>query len=99
MVMTDVARQKEAGSERGQLDRRMGKVVSARRDKSIKVRFEFSVKHPKYGKYMRRSTTLHTHDEKNEAKTGDIVEVVACRRLSKTKCWRLERIVRSASPA
>ena len=98
MVMTDVARQKEAGSARGQLDRRMGTVVSARSDKSIKVRFEFSVKHPKYGKYMRRSTTLHTHDEKNEAKTGDIVEVVACRRLSKTKCWRLERIVRSVSP-
>jgi small subunit ribosomal protein S17 len=49
-----------------------------------------------YGKYLKRSTTLHAHDEKNEASTGDLVEVTGCRRLSKTKFWRLVRIVERA---
>ncbi|MHC4696816.1 MAG: 30S ribosomal protein S17 [Planctomycetota bacterium] len=93
--MTDVTERIAGKLTRGQRDRRTGTVVSDKRDKTISVRFEYSVKHPLYGKYVRRSTTLQTHDEKNEAKTGDIVEVVACRRMSKTKCWRLARIVRS----
>ncbi|MFQ5590722.1 MAG: 30S ribosomal protein S17 [Phycisphaerae bacterium] len=88
-----------AGAGRGHRDRRTGTVVSGKREKTITVRFEYRVKHPKYGKYVRRSTTLQTHDEKNEAKVGDIVEVVACRRISKTKCWRLARVVRAASTA
>jgi len=54
------------------------------------------VKHDKYGKYYRRSTKLRVHDEKNDAKLGDIVEVMACRRVSKTKCWRLIRVVTAA---
>lgn len=74
---------------------RMGKVVSDKGDKTIKIRYEYMVKHPKYGKYYKRRTTLHSHDEKNEAKTGDLVEVVACRRMSKTKFWRLTRIIRA----
>lgn len=81
---------------RGQRERRVGRVVSDKSDKTIRVRFDYSVKHPKYGKYMRRSTTLHTHDEKNEAHAGDLVEVVACRRLSKTKCWRLAKVIERA---
>ncbi len=80
--------------ERGQRDQRIGTVVSDKGDKTIRVNYEFLVKHPKYGKYFRRSTTLATHDEKNEARKGDLVEVVACRRMSKTKCWRLTRIVK-----
>ena len=95
--MTDAKVQDGPRVSRGQRARRVGTVVSDSRDKTISVRFEFSVKHPKYGKYIRRSTTLHTHDEKNEARTGDIVEVVACRRMSKAKCWRLARIIRSIS--
>ena len=80
---------------RGKRDRRVGAVVSDKGDKTIKIRYDFSVKHPKYGKYYRRTTTLHAHDEKNEARIGDLVEVIACRRISKTKCWRLSRIVQS----
>lgn len=80
--------------DRSQRDKRVGLVVSDKGDKTIRVRFDFQVKHPKYGKYYRRSTTMGTHDEKNEAKRGDWVEVVACRRLSKTKCWRLDRILK-----
>ena len=86
-------------ADRGVRDRRTGTVVSDKGDKTIRVRFEFSVKHPKYGKYYKRSTTLHTHDERNEARRGDIVEVEACRRISKTKCWRLLRIVDRRSTA
>lgn len=73
---------------------RVGIVESDRGEKTIKVRFDFTVKHPKYGKYYKRSTTLHCHDEKNEAAEGDVVEVMSCRRISKTKCWRLIKIVR-----
>lgn len=72
----------------------MGTVVSDKGDKTIRVNYEYLVKHPKYGKYFRRSTNLAAHDEKNEARKGDLVEVVACRRLSATKCWRLTRIVK-----
>ena len=74
---------------------REGTVVSDKGDKTLKVRFDYQVKHPKYGKHYRRSTTLHTHDESNEGKVGDVVEVMACRRISKTKFWRLKRIIRS----
>jgi len=84
-------------AKRGKRERRVGTVLSDKSDKTIKVRFDYTIKHPKYGKYYTRSTTLHTHDERNEAKVGDVVEVMACRRMSKTKCWRLARIIRSAS--
>lgn len=94
--MANVMSSTETGKERGLRDRRLGTVVSDGRDKTIKVRFDYRVKHPKYGKYMRRATTMHAHDEKNEAKMGDIVEVVGCRRISKTKCWRLTHVVRAA---
>ena len=82
---------------RGRRERRVGTVVSDKGDKTIKVRYDYIVRHRKYGKYYRRSTTLHTHDERNEAKSGDVVEVMACRRMSKTKCWQLARIIRPAS--
>ena len=85
--------------QRGRRDRRIGVVVSDKGDKTIRVNFEYLVKHAKYGKYFRRSTTLATHDEKNEAKLGDLVEVVACRRMSKTKCWRLMRVVKAGAQA
>jgi len=84
-------------SKRDSRECRTGTVVSDKGDKSIRVRFEYSVKHPKYGKYYKRSTTLHTHDEKNEAKMGDLVEVMSCRRVSKTKCWRLTKILRKGA--
>jgi small subunit ribosomal protein S17 len=83
--------------QRGSREHRVGTVVSDKSDKSIRVRCDYVVRHPKYGKYYKRATTLHSHDEENKAKVGDVVEVMACRRMSKTKCWRLTRIVRSAS--
>lgn len=94
--MTESADPKSGPPKRGRRDTRVGTVTSDMAEKTIKVRFDYTVKHRMYGKYIKRSTTLHTHDEKNEARVGDLVEVVGCRRLSKTKCWRLSRIVRSA---
>ena len=73
-----------------------GRVLSDRMNKTITVLVERSVKHPLYKKYIRRSTKLHVHDESNEGRAGDWVEIAHCRPLSKTKCWRLERIVRRA---
>lgn len=93
MVMVEQSEQ--ACEKRGSRDRRIGTVVSRSGNKTIKVRFFYTVRHPKYGKYLRRVTSLHAHDEKNEAKQGDWVEVSACRRFSKTKHWRLVRVVRS----
>lgn len=76
---------------------RIGVVSSAARQKTIKVTLAYQVKHPKYGKYLRRRTVLHAHDEKGEARLGDVVEVAECRPISKTKHWRLVRIVRAAA--
>jgi small subunit ribosomal protein S17 len=70
-----------------------GMVVSNSGDKSIKVAVDFKVKHPKYGKYIKRRTKLGVHDQHNQAAIGDIVEVAECRPYSKTKSWRLVRIV------
>ncbi|MHC4497486.1 MAG: 30S ribosomal protein S17 [Planctomycetota bacterium] len=73
-----------------------GLVISNSGDKSIKVVIDFKIKHPKYGKYVRRRTKLGVHDERNEARTGDVVEVAECRPYSKTKSWRLVQVVQKA---
>jgi small subunit ribosomal protein S17 len=75
----------------------IGQVVSNAMDKTITVVAERRVKHPVYGKYMRRSTKVHVHDEANECNTGDTVMVEQCRPLSKTKTWRLVKILERAS--
>jgi small subunit ribosomal protein S17 len=82
---------------RNRRESRVGTVVSDKGDKTITVRFDYIVKHPKYGKYYKRSTKLRTHDEGNKAKNGDIVEVMSCRKISKSKCWRLTKVVRALS--
>jgi small subunit ribosomal protein S17 len=82
---------------RARRESRVGTVVSDKGDKTITVRFDYIVKHAKYGKYYKRSAKLRTHDENNQAKNGDIVEVMSCRRISKSKCWRLTRVVRAFS--
>ena len=64
--------------------------------KTIKVVVEYQTRHPKYGKYLKRRTVLHAHDEANDAKEGDTVEIAECRPLSKTKHHRLLRIVQKA---
>ena len=69
-----------------------GVVVSDRMDKTITVRVERRVKHPVYGKFVRKSSKVHAHDEENSCNTGDVVTVVECRPLSKTKTWMLKSI-------
>ena len=70
-----------------------GVVASNSGDKSIKVVVDFKVRHPKYGKYIKRRTKLGVHDEHNQAGVGDVVEVAECRPHSKTKSWRLVKVV------
>ncbi len=74
----------------------VGRVVSDKMDKTVTVLVERRVPHPLYKKYVRRSTKLHAHDERNECREGDLVEVAPCRPISKTKAWRLVRIVERA---
>jgi small subunit ribosomal protein S17 len=73
-----------------------GKVISAKMDKSIVVAIERKVKHPLYGKFMKRTTKLHAHDENNQCAEGDVVSIKECRPLSKTKSWTLVEIVTKA---
>jgi small subunit ribosomal protein S17 len=73
-----------------------GKVTSNKMNKSITVLIERRVKHPVYGKYINRSTKLHVHDEKNECGEGDVVVIEQCRPISKTKCWRLVKVLEKA---
>lgn len=73
-----------------------GVVASDKAHKTIKVVVAYQTKHPKYGKYLKRRTVLHAHDEKNEAHEGDTVEIAECRPLSKSKHHRLVRIVQRA---
>lgn len=74
-----------------------GRVISDKMDKTITVLIERRVKHPLYGKYVKRSTKLHAHDEHNECKEGDVVTIEECRPLSKSKAWRLVKVVEKAS--
>ncbi len=73
-----------------------GKVVSNKMQKTITVSVERLVKHPTYGKYVRRTTKLLAHDEAGECREGDVVEIVECRPLSRHKAWRLARVVARA---
>ncbi len=70
-----------------------GSVVSDKMEKTISVLIQRTVKHPLYGKYIRRSTKLLAHDENNECSSGDIVVIEASRPLSRNKSWRLRKIL------
>jgi small subunit ribosomal protein S17 len=74
----------------------IGRVVSDKMNKTVTVLVEHKVKHPLYGKMLTRSKKYHAHDEKNEYKQGDLVEIEACRKLAKTKAWRVKRLVEKA---
>jgi small subunit ribosomal protein S17 len=73
-----------------------GTVVSNKMDKTISVLVERKVKHPLYGKFMRRSTKMMAHDEANECNEGDVVIIESTRPLSKNKTWRLQKVVSKA---
>ena len=74
-----------------------GSVVSDKMDKSAVVLIERRVKHPIYGKFVKKSTKLHIHDENNECSVGDTVQISECRPISKTKSWKLVKVVEKAS--
>ncbi len=74
-----------------------GRVVSDKMVKTVAVEIERLIKHPQYGKYVRRTTKLLAHDENSESHVGDLVTIVPCRPLSKRKSWRLLEIVKKAA--
>lgn len=74
-----------------------GRVVSNKMNKTIAVEIERLIKHPRYGKYIRRTTKLLAHDEANEAREGDTVSIAECRPLSRHKSWRLVAVVSRAA--
>ncbi len=74
----------------------VGRVVSNKMDKTVTVRLERLVKHPLYGKYIRRSSKVHAHDENNDCNEGDTVRISQCRPLSKNKSWQVVEIVERA---
>lgn len=87
----------EIQNEVKQPRRIVGRVVSNKMDKTITVAVERTVKHPLYGKLLRKTTKLHAHDEKNECHEGDLVAIVETRPLSRSKFFRLVEILESAS--
>jgi len=91
------AKTNDATAERGARRVEVGIVLSDVRQKTITVEIKHLVKHPRYGKYIFRSTHLHAHDEKNEAKKGDRVEIVETRPISKQKRWRLTKVIERAA--
>ena len=83
-------------AERNLRKTRTGVVSSNKMDKTITVAVERKVKHPIYGKFVKKTTSFHAHDEKNECTIGDIVKIMESRPLSKTKRWRLVEVIEKA---
>lgn len=86
----------QLASDRNSRKDLVGVVVSRSGDKTIKVAYEYKIPHPLYKKEIKRKTVVHAHDEKNETKPGDKVEIMETRPLSKLKRWRLVRIIEVA---
>ena len=81
---------------RNLIKERTGVVTSNKMEKTITVAVERKVKHPIYGKFVKKTTKFHAHDENNEAKPGDVVKIMETRPLSKTKRWRLVEVIEKA---
>jgi small subunit ribosomal protein S17 len=88
----------ESGARKTLVPTVTGRVVSDKMNKTITVLVERRVKHALYGKVVTKSNKYHAHDENNECKAGDLVEIQATRKLSKTKAWRVLRVVEKAKP-
>ena len=93
-----VEKVEQPASDRGQRRTEVGVVTSDKMNKTRRVEIGRLVKHQRYGKYIKRRTICHVHDEQNESHTGDTVEIMETRPLSKLKNWRLVRVV-TAAPA
>jgi len=85
-----------AAAKRSLIQTQVGRVVSDKMNKTVTVLVERRVKHPLYGKVVTRSKKYHAHDENNEYKEGDLVEIEACRKLAKTKAWLVKRLIEKA---
>ncbi len=99
-MMTNVEQPKTdgaTGTARSQRRTKQGLVERVGQGHTIKVRIDRLIRHPKYGKYLRRQGSLLAHDEKNAAVEGDVVEIMECRPISKRKSWRLSKIVKKAA--
>ncbi|WP_152267157.1 30S ribosomal protein S17 [Agriterribacter humi] len=83
-------------AERNLRKTKIGVVTSNRMEKTVTVEIERKVKHPIYGKFVKKTTKFHAHDEKNECGIGDVVKIMEARPLSKTKHWRLVEVVEKA---
>lgn len=83
-------------AERNLRKTKIGVVTSNRMEKTVTVEIETKVKHPMYGKFVKKTTKFHAHDEKNECSIGDTVKIMESRPLSKTKRWRLVEVVEKA---
>lgn len=81
--------------ERKPLTTYKGVVASKSGEKTVRVTLEYQTKHPKYGKILKRRTRAHVHDESNVAQVGDTVEICKCRPMSKTKTWRLLKVIKT----
>ena len=86
----------EAAPRKAIIQTLTGRVVGDKMNKTVTVLVERRVKHPIYGKFVTRSSKYHAHDENNEYKTGDLVEIVACRKLAKTKAYKVSRLLEKA---
>ena len=84
-------------AQRGNRRREIGVVISDKGDKTITVQVRRLVKHPQYGKYLYKTTRCYAHDEGNQAKSGDRVEIMESRPMSKMKRWRLVNVLERAS--
>jgi small subunit ribosomal protein S17 len=93
---TTPAKSAEAPARKPLVATEIGRVVSDKMDKTVTVLVERRVKHPLYGKVVTRSAKYHAHDEENECKEGDLVEIQATRKLSKTKAWRVSKLLEKA---
>jgi len=96
-MSTETTNSETSSTEKKAVRSLTGEVVSNKMDKTISVSIERVVRHPTYGKYVRRTTKVLAHDENNEAREGDTVSITPCRPLSRHKSWRLLAIVERAS--
>jgi small subunit ribosomal protein S17 len=98
-MATETATQEAPKAERGERTELIGKVTSAKMEKTIIVEVQRLVQHPKYRRVVRISKKFYAHDEKRQAKQGDVVKIVSSRPLSRLKRWRLEEVLTPATAA
>ena len=95
-VMSETTEMKTTDAAQTETRTLTGEVISDKMNKTITVLIERRVQHPLYKKYIRRSTKLHAHDENDECNIGDVVSIEQCRPISKTKTWRLNKVLERA---